>query len=228
MGWTMTLDNDQRGIVQRILGKYLDGQALDQAVELWRYQYSTKPLQELNYFVFEIANSAELRSSRKQIVHDLQKSLEHGLEHDVQKNLNPEQIHQSTQAFESKAIQSTIDIALNQVEIVNVVHHGAFDALFQQLLQSLRGQSELMVVLQEHLQDSQITAQYQHAFIHYVQTGESLVEQFYLKDVLRQVINTLYTVMCDYFGPMKSDRYMAQTVAQIDQQYPAVMIKQYL
>lgn len=224
MGWTMTLDNDQRSIVQRILAKYLDGQALDQAVELWRYQYSKKPLQELNYFVFEIANSSELRSSRKQIVHDLQ----HGLEHDVQQNLNDEQTHQSTQAFESKAIRSSIDVALNQVEVVNVAHHSAFDALFQQLLQSLRGQSELMVVLQEHLQDSQITAQYQHAFIHYVQTGESLMEQFYLKDVLRQVINTLYTVMCDYFGPMKSDRYMAQAVAQIDQQYPAVMIKQYL
>ena len=224
MGWTMTLDNDQRGIVQRILAKYLDGQALDQAVELWRYQYSKKPLQELNYFVFEIANSSELRSSRKQIVHDLQ----HGLEHDVQQNLNDEQTHQSTQAFESKAIRSSIDVALNQVEVVNVAHHSAFDALFQQLLQSLKGQSELMVVLQEHLQDSQITPQYQHAFIHYVQTGESLMEQFYLKDVLRQVINTLYTVMCDYFGPMKSDRYMAQTVAQIDQQYPAVMIKQYL
>ncbi len=228
MGWTMTLDNDQRGIVQRILGKYLNGQDLDQAVELWRYQYSKKPLQELNYFVFEIANSSELRSSRKQIVHDLQKSLQHGLEHDVQKDLNPEQTHQSTQAFESKVISPTIDVAFNQVEVVNVAHHSAFDALFQQLLQSLKGQSELMVVLQEHLQDSQITAQYQHAFIHYVQTGESLVEQFYLKDVLRQVINTLYTVMCDYFGPMKSDRYMAQAVAQIDQQYPAVMIKQYL
>lgn len=224
MGWTMTLDNDQRGIVQRILAKYLDGQALDQAVELWRYQYSKKPLQELNYFVFEIANSSELRSSRKQIVHDLQ----HGLEHDIQQNLNDEQTHQSTQAFESKAIRSSIDVALNQVEVVNVAHHSAFDALFQQLLQSLKGQSELMVVLQEHLQDSQITPQYQHAFIHYVQTGESLVEQFYLKDVLRQVINTLYTVMCDYFGPMKSDRYMAQAVAQIDRQYPAVMIKQYL
>ena len=224
MGWTMTLDNDQRGIVQRILAKYLDGQALDQAVELWRYQYSKKPLQELNYFVFEIANSSELRSSRKQIVHDLQ----HGLEHDIQQNLNDEQTHQSTQAFESKAIRSSIDVALNQVEVVNVAHHSAFDALFQQLLQSLKGQSELMVVLQEHLQDSQITPQYQHAFIHYVQTGESLVEQFYLKDVLREVINTLYTVMCDYFGPMKSDRYMAQAVAQIDQQYPAVMIKKYL
>ena len=224
MGWTMTLDNDQRSIVQRILAKYLDGQALDQAVELWRYQYSKKPLQELNYFVFEIANSSELRSSRKQIVHDLQ----HGLEHDIQQNLNDEQTHQSTQAFESKAIRSSIDVALNQVEVVNVAHHSAFDALFQQLLQSLKGQNELMVVLQEHLQDSQITPQYQHAFIHYVQTGESLVEQFYLKDVLSQVINTLYTVMCDYFGPMKSDRYMAQTVAQIDQQYPAVMIKQYL
>lgn len=224
MGWTMTLDNDQRGIVQRILAKYLDGQALDQAVELWRYQYSKKPLQELNYFVFEIANSSELRSSRKQIVHDLQ----HGLEHDIQQNLNDEQTHQSTQAFESKAIRSSIDVALNQVEVVNVAHHSAFDALFQQLLQSLKGQSELMVVLQEHLQDSQITPQYQHAFIHYVQTGESLVEQFYLKDVLRQVINTLYTVMCDYFGPMKSDRYMAQAVAQIDRQYPTVMIKQYL
>lgn len=220
----MTLDNDQRGIVQRILAKYLDGQALDQAVELWRYQYSKKPLQELNYFVFEIANSSELRSSRKQIVHDLQ----HGLELDVQQNLNDEQTHQSTQAFESKAIRSSIDVALNQVEVVNVAHHSAFDALFQQLLQFLKGQSELMVVLQEHLQDSQITAQYQHAFIHYVQTGESLVEQFYLKDVLRLVINALYTVMCDYFGPMKSDRYMAQAVAQIDQQYPAVMIKQYL
>ncbi len=224
MGWTMTLDNDQRSIVQRILAKYLDGQALDQAVELWRYQYSKKPLQELNYFVFEIANSSELRSSRKQIVHDLQ----HGLEHDIQQNLNDEQTHQSTQAFESKAIRSSIDVALNQVEVVNVAHHSAFDALFQQLLQSLKGQSELMVVLQEHLQDSQITPQYQHAFIHYVQTGESLVEQFYLKDVLSQVINTLYTVMCDYFGPMKSDRYMAQAVAQIDRQYPAVMIKQYL
>lgn len=224
MGWTMTLDNDQRSIVQRILAKYLDGQALDQAVELWRYQYSKKPLQELNYFVFEIANSSELRSSRKQIVQDLQ----HGLEHDVQQNLNDEQTHQSTQAFESKAIRSSIDVALNQVEVVNVAHHSAFDALFQQLLQSLKGQSELMVVLEEHLQDSQITPQYQHAFIHYVQTGESLVEQFYLKDVLSQVINTLYTVMCDYFGPMKSDRYMAQAVAQIDQQYPAVMIKQYL
>lgn len=224
MGWTMTLDNDQRSIVQRILAKYLDGQALDQAVELWRYQYSKKPLQELNYFVFEIANSSELRSSRKQIVHDLQ----HGLEHDIQQNLNDEQTHQSTQAFESKAIRSSIDVALNQVEVVNVAHHSAFDALFQQLLQSLKGQSELMVVLQEHLQDSQITPQYQHAFIHYVQTGESLVEQFYLKDVLRQVINTLYTVMCDYFGPIKSDRYMAQAVAQIDRQYPAVMIKQYL
>lgn len=224
MGWTMTLDNDQRGIVQRILSKYLDGQALDQAVELWRDQYSKKPLQELNYFVFEIANSSELRSSRKQIVHDLQ----HGLEHDIQQNLNDEQTHQSTQAFESKAIRSSIDVALNQVEVVNVAHHSAFDALFQQLLQSLKGQNELMVVLQEHLQDSQITPQYQHAFIHYVQTGESLVEQFYLKDVLSQVINTLYTVMCDYFGPMKSDRYMAQAVAQIDRQYPAVMIKQYL
>ena len=224
MGWTMTLDNDQRSIVQRILAKYLDGQALDQAVELWRYQYSKKPLQELNYFVFEIANSSELRSSRKQIVHDLQ----HGLEHDVQQNLNDEQTHQSTQAFESKAIRSSIDVALNQVEVVNVAHHSAFDALFQQLLQSLKGQSELMVVLQEHLQDSQITPQYQHAFIQYVQTGESLVEQFYLKDVLSQVINTLYRVMCDYFGPMKSDRYMAQAVAQIDQQYPAVMIKKYL
>ena len=224
MGWTMTLDNDQRSIVQRILAKYLDGQALDQAVELWRYQYSKKPLQELNYFVFEIANSSELRSSRKQIVHDLQ----HGLEHDVQQNLNDEQTHQSTQAFESKAIRSSIDVALNQVEVVNVAYHSAFDALFQQLLQSLKGQSELIVVLQEHLQDSQITPQYQHAFIHYVQTGESLVEQFYLKDVLSQVINTLYSVMCDYFGPMKSDRYMAQAVAQIDQQYPAVMIKQYL
>ena len=224
MGWTMTLDNDQRSIVQRILAKYLDGQALDQAVELWRYQYSKKPLQELNYFVFEIANSSELRSSRKQIVHDLQ----HGLEHDVLQNLNDEQTHQSTQALQSKAKRSSTDVALNQVEVVNVAHHSAFDALFQQLLQSLKGQSELMVVLQEHLQDSQITPQYQHAFIHYVQTGESLVEQFYLKDVLSQVINTLYTVMCDYFGPMKSDRYMAQAVAQIDRQYPAVMIKQYL
>ena len=95
----MTLDNDQRSIVQRILAKYLDGQALDQAVELWRYQYSKKPLQELNYFVFEIANSSELRSSRKQIVHDLQ----HGLEHDVQQNLNDEKTHQSTQAFERKS-----------------------------------------------------------------------------------------------------------------------------
>ncbi|MCJ8145756.1 hypothetical protein MKI79_02330 [Acinetobacter sp. A3.8] len=223
MGWTMTLDNDQRSIVQRILAKYLDGQALDQAVELWRYQYSKKPLQELNYFVFEIANSSELRSSRKQIVHDLQ----HGLELDVQQNLNHEPIPQSSPQ-KTLATVSSNNTQPHHDGIIKTADQIAINELFQQLLQSLKGQSELIVVLQEHLQGSQITPQYQHAFIHYVQTGEGLVEQFYLKDVLRQVINTLYTVMCDYFGPMKSDRYMAQAVAQIDQQYPAVMIKQYL
>lgn len=42
MGWTMTLSNDPRSIVQRILAKYLDGHDLEQAVELWRFQYSKK------------------------------------------------------------------------------------------------------------------------------------------------------------------------------------------
>ncbi|MFC3903037.1 hypothetical protein SAMN05421749_104119 [Acinetobacter marinus] len=221
MGWTMTLSNDPRSIVQRILAKYLDGHDLEQAVELWRFQYSKKPLQELNYFVFEIATSSTLRNLRNDIVQDLQQGLEYS-EIDLSQTLAVKTVQAKHTATQPEPVtQDTLNL-------VEASHHQALNGLFQQLLQYLKGQNELLEVMQEHLQDSGIDVQYQLDFLHYVQSGEALSPAFYQKKILSQMLNTLYAVLCDYFGPMKSDRYMAQAIAQIDQQYPMVMIKQYL
>lgn len=152
---------------------------------------------------------------------DLQQGLEHS-EIDLSQTLAVKTVQAKHTATQPEQVtQDTLNL-------VEVSHQQALNGLFQQLLQYVKGQNELLEVMQEHLQDSGIDVQYQQDLLHYVQSGEALSPAFYQKEILSQILNTLYAVLCDYFGPMKSDRYMAQAVAQIDAQYPAVMIKQYL
>lgn len=237
----MTLQHDKQDIIHAILARYLNDLQLQHAMTLWHNQYRHKPLQDLKYFVFEIADSAKLRTQRNRIEQDLQQELQK-LPADAQtatreKTAETKTANQKTSA--NTLSTATAKVVDNAVLLVDKTDVQAMNQLFADLLQVLKGQQGWIMVIQEYWQENDRIEPYQQDFLafcleaDYKPAEEIFLDQhmpklFYQQEILRQAINAVYAVICEYVGAVKADRHLAHCIARVERQYPLVMIKQYL
>lgn len=221
MGYAMMMDQVQHQVVEKVLKGYLEGDDLNSAVNLWDKQYSNQPMDKLSFFVFEIATSSTLRSLRKQILSDLERNL-------TQEDKNPTQPIATGKAVKQKVSEEIIYPLAKEMEEAKsepepVVSAEALNHCFNMLMSHLKSfdLKELTTVLNEHLEGTEGVPGFIKDELLLIALSEHKVN-YLIYDVqhIRTSLNVVYSVLCEYFGPTKADRILAQTVAQVEKSYP--------
>lgn len=218
MGMLLMVNEHKNSVIRRILKKYMEGEALNSAILLWDKQYSRQSLDKLSFYVFEIATTSTLRGLRKQILIDLQNYLQ---SEDLPKQTslaNDQQVEETVSLIDTEISQPSITFDENGLKF-----------FFEQLVSPVMTQDEDDVYdLIQELLDEEVIAQVKQDFLNWFQTRQSLGIIINQHSDIQKVANVLYTILCEYFGPVKADRLMSQAIAQTEQQYPDLAVKQFL
>lgn len=224
MGYSMMINHGQHRIVEKVLQGYLDGDALNSAVSLWDQQYRNQPMDKLSFFVFEIASSSTLRSLRKQILLDLEN------------NLNTADVPVSSVALnlaldidEATPVSTTVHTQTYPIEeeafpeSLPVIQSEALLYCMKTLLLSLQhiATQDVMDVFYEQFEDEiQLPEFIQMELMNILFSGQQPNYLIYDEEHIRQGLNVIYSVICEYLGPVKADHYLSKTIQQTTQQFP--------
>lgn len=227
----MNSNNDQYNVIKEILHNYLQDTELKSAIDLWKRQYDGQSIDKLNFFVFEIATTSKLRNLRKNILSDLEEAL---------KQIKPsnekvsDQQQQSNQT-EQKTLPEKIPSQTNQRQ--ETYKYSELQKLIEALTYFLsclfvhlesEKSSEIQMLLQEYLQENKLPISVQKELLQWFinrEKFETLVEK---PEYTTAIVNVVYSILCEYFGPMKTDRLVSQAVHQTEQKFVGIAIKPFL
>ncbi len=219
MGFFMTSNDEQHNIVQQILQEYLEGDDLDSAVRLWDHQYRRQSLDKLSYFVFEIATTSTLRSLRKEILVDLERGLLQGI-----------QATETTEPVQPAVVEQQPVTEAVKMTTPSVASTEGLSFFLQQLLSNLHNENpqDIYQLIGESLKEAKLPQYVGRDLIQWYQDRQHLASVTENADYIRKIVNILYSILCEYFGPMKADRLMSQAVILTEQQFPELLVKRFL
>lgn len=222
MGYSMMMNHGQHRIVEKVLQGYLDGEALNSAVSLWDQQYRNQPMDKLSYFVFEIATSSTLRSLRKQILLDLEKNLQTTeLSQSTLTSEIPLGIDQEMLVVDKVKTQDSVEEAYP--ENSPVIQSEALLYCMKTLLISLQHldvQDVKDVFHEQFEEDRQLPEFMKTELMSILFLGQQPNYLIYDEDHIRQALNLIYSVICEFLGPVKADHALSKTIQQTTQAFP--------
>ena len=231
MGYSLMMDQVQHQVVEKVLQGYLDGEDLNSAVKLWDRQYSNQPMDKLSFFVFEIATSSTLRSLRKQILSELEEQL---IQEKTQEEIPTVAVQQAAEVKTMpivEAVAMEMKQAQQDSQVEAIVNSDALNDMFAGLLSALKSfdQKELLSVFDEYLQDVQgIPGFIRDELLLVAFSNHQVNYLMYDEQHIRTALNVIYSVVCEYIGPVKADRLFSTTVAQVEQKYPLESMVRFL
>lgn len=207
-------DDRQSQLVRRVLLDYMTDDELASALELWQKQYQHQAIEKVSFFVFEIASTSSLRKVKKEI--------EQALYNGLQQIQVPEIDAQQAKAEIVKKIEQPIPIQTPVVDVQGV------SFLLGQLLQALQAQDFQQVIqaIEIYIREEGISDQIGQELLRWLVERRQLNIITSDVNIVRQVVNVLYSVLCDDCGPVKADRIMAQAMAQTEQKFPLLNVRQ--
>lgn len=234
----------QHQVVESVLKSYLKDEALSSAISLWDQQYRGQSFEKLSFFVFEIATTSTLRSLKKDILQEL----EHQLKGDVL------QIHLDTQnpilttvfnnverpqdlPNSSHLKQQDIPLEKQKIELTEediqghvIVSAAVLSEFFQSLLEALQAVNiaALKDIFDEYLQAEALPQFIKQEFEEFIFHNGQLKVLIYDAAHISKVTNILYSILCEYHGPVRTDRLVMQAIMYVEQKYPHENLRQFL
>lgn len=244
MEYTLSMDV-QHQVVEKVLKGYLEDDALSSAVSLWDQHYSGQSSEKLSFFVFEIATTSALRHLRKNILQELERNLttepaQNTLVKDSKRleatqskiGERPQYIPSSNRVkLEEIPLEKlTIDLAKEDVDGLAIVNIVVLFEFFQMLKTSLHtiNLNELASVLDEYLSEAALPHFVKQELVELVLKQGGLYVLPYDQEHIRKVTNILYSILCEYHGPVRTDRLMMQAITHLEQKYPNENLRQFL
>ncbi len=214
----MLMNHEQHSqLVRKILQNYMAGDDLSAALALWQRQYQHQTLDKLPFFVFEITTTASMRRAKKELEAKLCAALQ-------QVQLVQDNPPAQLKIVEAAKIEQAVSINAPVVDVQGL----AF--FLGQLLQALQAEDFQHVIeaVEIYIREENLSSDIGQELLCW------LVERRQLNGIagdemyIRQVVTIMYSVLCDYWGPVKADRIMMQAIVQAEQRFPLLTLKQFL
>lgn len=200
----------KRQIVYTVLARFLKGDELLEAMQLWESDYAAKPLFALNGYVAGLSHFQAVSGKRKDIIRELVSLSQNpqGLLPDPIDKLSG---YRQGMRASSQAATERLDLAFEHflVALETVLSSEDFLRLRLNFLVSL-GQAQLPAAVKSRLRawfDSDGGAK---SFTIAASSAE-----------LRQIVNRLYVVMCESFGPVRADDILEKVFIWLERYQPA-------
>ncbi|MDO3383366.1 hypothetical protein [Gilvimarinus algae] len=199
----------KRRIVYTALAQFLKGEELERAFRLWEKQYATKPVYALNEFVGKLGDSPALAGRRKEVIRTLLNLSQHP------EGLLPDPVAGYGELTDfSKAAPAQYPERLDRifehflVAVETVLPSDAFIQLRLNFLVRL-ADMKLNPTLKARLR------------LWFDSDGSGKVFSVVCTaPEIRRVVNQLYVVMCELFGPVRADDILEACVAWLERYHP--------
>ena len=216
----------KRQAVEEGLKPFLPDDYLQDILEFWELHYSHEPAFVLQRFLNEICTTASLKSQRSQMLQSVLLALS-ARERDNQpasKKTKPgkpvlrhaESLDMPTRFKGDEHAQSLMQ---------------CFTALSQRLFKTAPAQIDrsLRLYLMDTIPKLKMSSDTIHALRLWTGTDMELPPTSLLTiEDMQQVINLIYSALCEYVGPVKADRQLSMAVRFLEENHPEWPIRQLL
>ena len=192
----------RRLAIQRALQHYFHGARLDQVVGYWEQEYSAKPAFVLNRFLSEICTTEELKQNRKEMLKQVLYELT---------------IIEKDELLQTNTKAQTVNVSAQYhayIDFVAEVLHAVLEQDTDDFFDTLK-----MQLLRDRILLNDSSAMYN--------TTLAMMDRAQAKDYAK-AITSLYQVLCEFYGPQRSDQVFAQARLMIKAKYPEADLHQLL
>ena len=229
MGYSMAMDGmqtydayhqrDKNEKVLEVLKGYLAGDELNTAMNLWERQYCHQPIEKLSFFIFELESTVDVRGARRELLKKLESELKHESNSSVKTESVVRKVRQRMQATSVKAKEEEQVIATEKLS--------AFCQALSNHLADVKS-SERIEVCSEYLEETELPTFLREEVLAIVVEGAEPKHLVTDEDHVRDVINIVYTMLCEFFGPVKADKILAKAVSENDATFSNETITRFL
>lgn len=215
----------KRQAVEAGLKPFLPDNYLQDVLEFWEQHYSHEPAFVLQRFLNEICTTAALKAQRSQMLQSVLLALS------VRERADPP-VHKSKPG---KPVLLHTDnpgaVYRADANIQNQALMQCFSALSQRLFRTTPAQIErsLRLYLMDTIPKLKMNTDCIHALRLWSGTDmEAPPSGLLTIEEMQQVINLIYTALCEYVGPVKADRQLSIAVKFLEENHPEWPIRQLL
>ena len=192
--------------VEKGLAQFMPDIVLQRVLQYWESEYGRQPSFVLNRFLSEICTSDEMRLQRKDMLRQVLHEISVVEKQQRLKGKNDKSIVVPKQEHEADSFQAFYDFVM---------------AILKSVTQ--KDYLEFVEEIQEKMKKHRLLAEYW-----YVVGSERASLLKIAPPNYAVMITMLYSIYCDFYGPIKADQLYAVIKNEIKQRHPDVDLKQFL
>lgn len=185
------------------LRPFFNDMELTNALALWEQDFSQKPKFALNVFIARCCNTPELKEKRGEILRAVIYAMDLPLDRLLP---DPQQLFESDAEYKA-AVNHRLD---NETAVFVVL----LTALLKQFDYATQGGIRNFLV--ENLHKLKLEARSAQRIREWLSGQSTQLAANYKIEVLQQLVNITYIVMCQYAGPVKADQLLAQALKEVE------------
>lgn len=206
----------KRRAIEEALTPFIQGKTLAHALLLWDEKYALQRNFALQHFLRELCDSTALAPLRSRMLQALIQSLS---------TLQDEMITEAQQNTAAKRKSWTL-AKKNSTDPELSMFTALVDGLIEQAGGGLAVRVRLYIL--DNLESTRIVNQQRWAIHSWLSQMSPLTDNSLDIKSMQQVINLAYVALCEYFGPIKADTMLQNTVSRVQQIYPDLPIHRLL
>ena len=192
--------------VEKGLAQFMPDIVLQRVLQYWESEYGRQPSFVLNRFLSEICTSDEMRLQRKDMLRQVLHEISVVEKQQRLKGKNDKSIVVPKQEHEVDSFQAFYDFVM---------------AILKSVTQ--KDYLEFVEEIQEKMKKHRLLAEYWYVVGSERASLLKIAPQNYAV-----MITMLYSIYCDFYGPIKADQLYAVIKNEIKQRHPDVDLKQFL
>lgn len=192
--------------VEKGLAQFMPDIVLQRVLQYWESEYGRQPSFVLNRFLSEICTSDEMRLQRKDMLRQVLHEISVVEKQQRLKGKNDKSIVVPKQEHEADSFQAFYDFVM---------------AILKSVTQ--KDYLEFVEEIQEKMKKHRLLAEYWYVVGSERASLLKIAPQNYAV-----MITMLYSIYCDFYGPIKADQLYAVIKNEIKQRHPDVDLKQFL
>ena len=192
--------------VEKGLAQFMPDIVLQRVLQYWESEYGRQPSFVLNRFLSEICTSDEMRLQRKDMLRQVLHEISVVEKQQRLKGKNDKSIVVPKQEHEVDSFQAFYDFVM---------------AILKSVTQ--KDYLEFVEEIQEEMKKHRLLAEYWYVVGSERASLLKIAPQNYAV-----MITMLYSIYCDFYGPIKADQLYAVIKNEIKQRHPDVDLKQFL
>lgn len=217
----------KRQAVEEGLKPFLPDDYLQDTLEFWDLHYSHEPAFVLQRFLNEICTTAGLKAQRAQMLQSILLALS------VRERENQPALKKTRAAKAGLRHLESVDIVLPSFngDQQSQALMQCFTALSQRLFRTAPAQIDrsLRLYLMDTVLKLKMGSDTIHALRLWAGTDMEVAPNTLLTiEEMQQVINLIYSALCEYVGPVKADRQLSMAIRFLEENHPEWPVRQLL